>query len=246
MLKSLPMARILCVEDSREFQIYLSSILREHSLTHVGTIDEAIRAVDSGNSSFDLVLLDVSLPDGNGMKALPRLKSAFTNRPIPFIVISADGDTLTKVAAFGVGADDYISKPPDSSELRARIEAKLRWVNSIPDQKTTLSFENVHLDSERIAVEFVQEDGMRRPLELTPFEFKILKLLMGRPGQVFSRDLIIERLWGVGKHVTPRTVDAHVSHLRAKLAGTRIQIETVLTEGYKISKVGDLPDEGKS
>jgi len=236
------MARILCVEDSREFQIYLTAILREHSLTHVATINDALRTVQNGGGSFDLVLLDVSLPDGNGMKVLPQLKEAMGSLHVPFIVISADGDTLTKVAAFGVGADDYISKPPDSSELKARIDAKLRWTNSLSSKQSVFSFEDIALDMEKISVELVRDGQPRKVLDLTPFEFKILKLLMGRPGQVFSRDHIIERVWGVGKFVTPRTVDAHVSHLRAKISDSQVQVETVLSAGYKLSKKDKRPN----
>lgn len=230
------MARILCIEDSKEFQIYLTSVLREHTLVHVSTLGEATRAVDSGHLDFDLVLLDVSLPDGNGMRALPKLKEAFTGKQVPFIVVSADSDVLSKVAAFGVGADDYISKPPDSSELRARVEAKLRWVNSTPKNRTTLTFEDLLIDAEKISVEIVRPNTSNTPVDLTPLEFKLLKLLMGRPGQVFSREAIIERVWGVGRYITPRTIDAHISHIRNKIEDSRVRIETVLTEGYKLAK----------
>jgi len=237
-------ARILCVEDSKEFQIYLSSVLREHALIHVATIGEALRAVESGKDSFDLILLDVSLPDGNGMKALPQLKDALNNWIIPIIVISADGDTLTKVAAFGVGADDFISKPPDSSELKARVEAKLRWSNAAGAKTSIINYEDISIDLERMIVEIIGNNGQRKSIDLTPFEFKILKLLVGRPGQVFSRDHIIERIWGVGKYITPRTVDAHVSHLRVKLESSQVFIDTVLGAGYKIIKKESSTNSG--
>jgi two-component system, OmpR family, phosphate regulon response regulator PhoB len=239
------MARILCVEDSQEFQVYLSSILRGHVLTHVSTISDALRAVEGGRANYDLILLDVSLPDGNGMKILPQLKEALDSKMVPVVVISSDNDTLTKVAAFGVGADDYISKPPDSSELKARVEAKLRWASSLAGNNSIVSYEGVFLDSEKISVEVMGTSG-RKPVDVTPIEFKILKLLLGRPGQVFSRDHIIERIWGVGRYVTPRTVDAHVSHLRSKMMTTRVQIETVLSAGYKISKKENSLDLGNS
>ncbi len=227
------MARILCVEDSKEFQIYLSAILREHTLTHVATISQALRAVEGGRASYDLILLDISLPDGNGMKILPRLKEASSDLIVPVIVISSDVDVLTKVAAFGMGADDFVTKPPDSSELKARIEAKLRWRNSLPDRQSKVGFGDVVVDAERMLVEFIHKDGTRAPIDLTPFEFKMFRLLIGRPGQVFSREHIIQRIWGSEKYVTPRTVDAHVSHLRTKLRDTQVQIETVLSAGYK-------------
>lgn len=228
------MARVLCVEDSKEFQIYLSSVLKEYSLTHVPTIGEALRLVSNKRDSFDIILLDINLPDGNGIKALPLLKEQNINKMVPVIIISADNDVLTKVAAFGLGADDYMSKPLDPNELKARIQARIRWFKSQIQEKTVLELGDIRIDSDRMLVERTLPDGKRETVDLTPFEFKILKLLMNRPGQVFSRDQIIERAWGVGRHVTSRTVDAHVSHLRKKLNARDVEIETVLSAGYKI------------
>jgi len=228
------MSRILCIEDNKEFQIYLTSVLREYSLTHVSTIGEALRLVSNGRNTFDIMLLDINLPDGNGVKALPKLKESNINKMIPIIIISGDNDVLTKVAAFGLGADDYVSKPFDPSELKARIEARIRWFKSQVNEKSVVEYGDIKIDTERMVVEKMNESGARTTIDLTPFEFKILRLLVNRPGQVFSRDQIIERVWGVGRHVTSRTVDAHVSHLRKKLDARRVEIETVLSAGYKI------------
>jgi len=228
------MAKILCVEDSKEFQLYLSSLLREHNLVYSSSIADAMRVAQTNHDSFDLIILDISLPDGNGMRALPLLKEHFSEKPIPVIVISSDSDVLTKVAAFGVGADDYISKPPDSSELKARVEARLRWANTSSAQKTHYAYDDLRMDLEQMSVSIVREGGAVEAVELTPYEFKILRLLLGRPGQVFSREHIVERIWGVGKYITFRTIDAHISHLRRKLIKSRTRIETVLTAGYKI------------
>lgn len=228
------MSRILCIEDNKEFQIYLSSILKDYSLTYAPTIGEALRLVSNGRDSFDLILLDVNLPDGNGVKALPQLKEHNQNKMIPIIILSSDNDVLTKVAAFGLGADDYVSKPLDPNELKARIEARMRWFKSQVHEKTVVEFGDIKIDTERMVVEKIEDNGTRHNIDLTPFEFKILRLLVNRPGQVFSRDQIIERVWGLGRHVTSRTVDAHVSHLRKKLDARQVEIETVLSAGYKI------------
>ncbi|MEK6556018.1 MAG: response regulator transcription factor [Bdellovibrionota bacterium] len=228
------MSRILCIEDNKEFQIYLSSILKDYSLTYAPTIGEALRLVSNGRDSFDLILLDVNLPDGNGVKALPQLKEHNQNKMIPIIILSSDNDVLTKVAAFGLGADDYVSKPLDPNELKARIEARMRWFKSQVHEKTVVEFGDIKIDTERMVVEKIEDNGTRRNIDLTPFEFKILRLLVNRPGQVFSRDQIIERVWGLGRHVTSRTVDAHVSHLRKKMDARQVEIETVLSAGYKI------------
>ena len=229
------MARLLCIEDSQEYQIYLTSILKEHSLVFVDSVHEAIRIAESGRDHFDLILLDVSLPDGNGIKILPLLKEKLLPALVPVIVLSADNDVLTKVAAFGVGADDYVSKPADPSELRARIEARIRSVKTLTAEKSQLIYGDLTIDLDKMTVEIQLKSLKRESLELTPYEFKILRLLLSRPGQVYTREVIIDKVWGTDKFITARTVDAHVSHLRKKMLKSQIQIETVLSTGYKLA-----------
>lgn len=229
------MARILCIDDSTEFFLYLTSILKEHALFQAGTISDALRLVRSGRESFDLILLDLSLPDGNGMKVLPQLKEAFVAKTVPVMILSTDNDVVSKVAAFGIGADDYVSKPPDSSELRARIEARLRSARTNDRSQKQFLFGDLSIDSDRMCVELRGDEGSNKLLDLTPSEFKILRLVVSRPGHVFTRDSVIDAVWGIGKYVAPRTIDAHVSHLRRKLLPSQVQIETVLSVGYKAS-----------
>ncbi|MEK2689940.1 response regulator transcription factor [Bdellovibrio sp. GT3] len=227
------MAKILCIEDSTEFFIYLSSVLKDHTLTQAESIADAFNIVQTGRDSFDLVLLDISLPDGNGMKILPDLKDSFKAKPVPIIILSTDDDIISKVAAFGIGADDYISKPPNSSELRARVDARLRAVKSYQQNTQQVQLGDLYIDSNRMCVELRNPKTGTVQIELTPFEFKILKILCARPGQVYSREQLIDQVWGVGKYVTERTVDAHVSHLRKKISDSSVKVETVLSAGYK-------------
>ena len=178
------------------------------------------------------------------MKILPKLKEAMLPRAIPIIVLTTDNDILTKVAAFGIGADDYISKPPDPSELKARVAARLRWLQSESSEKSIIEYGDLTIDLEKMTVEIKGQHPSA--VDLTPFEFKILRLLLGRPGQVFSREQIIDRIWGIGKYVTARTVDAHVSHLRKKISGSKIQIETILSVGYRADLKGKKKESDKS
>jgi len=228
------MARILCIEDSQEYQIYLSAILKDYTMTFASSGGRALSLTENGRDHFDLVLLDVSLPDGNGLKILPRLKESMGPRFVPVIIISADSDIVTKIAAFGVGADDYVSKPADPNELRMRIEARLRAVQFIASEKHTVSFGNIKMDIDKMNVEIQTDSEGPAQVELTPYEFKILKLLLSRPKQVYTREVIIDQVWGIDKFITSRTVDAHISHLRKKLSASDISIETVLGTGYKI------------
>jgi DNA-binding response OmpR family regulator len=229
------MARILCIEDSQEFQIYLTSLLREHSLLHANSIQEAHGFLKSQPENIDLILLDISLPDGSGMDLLPQVKEILGQRHVPCIIISSNSDVYTKVAAFGIGADDYICKPPDPHELKARIDAKVRWSAESSVRSSYLTYEDLLIDTDKVSVEVAKKGQEKVRLELTPIEYKILKLLITRPGQVYSRDQIINNVWGVGKYLTERTVDAHVSHLRKKISDSSVKIETVLSLGYKLT-----------
>lgn len=228
------MAKILCVDDSVEFFLYLEKAMKEHSLTHTMNLNDAFKLVQNGRESFDLILLDVGLPDGNGIKAITGLKDSFPLKNVPIIILSSDGDVLSKVAAFGLGADDYVQKPPDMSELKARVDARLRTANAEQKNINHIQIGDLVIDSDRMAIEHLSPRQGKNVIELTPSEFKLLKLLCQRPGQVFTRDHLIDQIWGVSKYITQRTVDAHVSHLRKKLRNSRVKIETVLSMGYKV------------
>ncbi len=232
------MAKILCVEDSTEFYIYLTSVLRDHTLVQAESLNDAFKLLQNGRESFDMVLLDISLPDGNGMKALPGLKETFASKVVPIIILSSDNDVISKVAAFGIGADDYISKPFDANEFRARIDARLRVAHRLQDNLSQIKIGDLSIDSNNMSVEIQNPQVGREHIQLTPYEFKILKIVSSRPGQVFSRDQLLDQVWGLGKHITQRTVDAHVSHLRKKIAKSSVSIETVLSLGYKAKVKG--------
>lgn len=227
------MAKILCIEDNQEFTFYLTSVLKDHTLSFAPTLSDAFKIVQNGRESFDLILLDVSLPDGNGIKALTQFKEAFSAKNIPIIILSADGDIINKVAAFGVGADDYITKPTHSAELKARIEARLRTAQVQAKDSQYIKLGNLVIDSDKMSVQILGDTATEN-VDLTPSEFKLLKILSSRPGQVYSRDYLIDHVWGITKHITERTVDAHISHLRKKISTSTAKVETVLGAGYKI------------
>ncbi|MBX7231459.1 MAG: response regulator transcription factor [Bdellovibrionales bacterium] len=234
------MAKLLCIEDSQEFFLYLKTVLKEHDLTHVTNLNDAFKIIQNGRNSFDLILLDVSLPDGNGIKSIGALKDSFSTKLIPIIVISSDGDVISKVAAFGIGADDYILKPPNTDELKARIAARLRSHQTEQKISDQIEIGNLSINSDRMMVQIHLLNGKSLSVDLTPSEFKLLKKLSLRPGQVFSRDQLIDEVWGISKYITQRTVDAHMSHLRKKIIKSNVKIETVLSIGYKISVINSM------
>ncbi len=228
------MAKILIIEDTDEFNLFLSSVLKEYDTTQISSYAQAVRLIKNEQTQCDLVLLDIKLPDRNGMEILPLLRESEKYKNVPVIIISADASVLTKVTAFGVGADDYITKPPDVSELRARVGAKLRASLSQSHEKSNLFFGDLIVDTNKMLVQIKGSENQFMNVNLTPLEYKILCLLIKRPNVVFSRELIIDCVWGVGRHITARTVDAHISHLREKLSKSTVKIETVLSFGYKL------------
>ncbi len=228
------MTKILCIEDNREFFLFLSSVLRDFELSIAETLSSAFELLRNPRNKYDLILLDVSLPDGNGIKELGRLRDSMNSRIVPVVVLSADEDILTKVAAFGLGADDYVLKPPNAMELRARIDARLRNVKILKDSFGQLQIGNLWLDFDRSVVELRDKHRGKISYEMTQLEIKLLKILAGSPGIVFSRSDLIEKVWGPSVNVTERTVDAHISHIRKKIELSSVSIRTVQNSGYKI------------
>lgn len=225
------MAKLLCVEDGKEFQILIANALEGHDLDFTDTLDEGRKLLDKHKHSYELLLLDLSLPDGNGIKFLSEYKLTESAHSMPVFIITSDNDVLSKITAFSIGADDYICKPFHPLELRARVEAKLRQSKKIEEQKDMFSVGDLTLDVSKMLV-MNQKDKKR--IDLTPLEFKILLILCKRPETIFSRNQLIDEVWGTGVYITDRTVDAHISHLRKKLADSNVRIATVTGEGYKV------------
>ena len=231
--------KILLVDDEQDILDFLSYNLKKEGF-QVYTALNGRDAINIAKKEIPhLIVLDVMMPEMDGIDTCREIRDIAGLKDVMIAFLSARNEDYSQIAGFEVGADDYIPKPPETSELKARIEAKLRWSRSISSKQRILTFQDLAIDLEKMSVEIILENGSRYLIDLTPYEFKILKLLVSRPDQVFTRDHIIERVWG-GKHLTTRTVDTHVSHLRAKIALSKVQVETVLGSGYKISKKAHL------
>jgi DNA-binding response OmpR family regulator len=222
--------RILCVEDTIEYQILITKALPGYELTFCASIGATRSILAEANASFDFVLLDVSLPDGSGLEFLAELRdnAAFTD--VPVFILSVDDAILSKVAAFGIGVDDYICKPFNSLELKSRIEARLKKAEQFHSKRRLIG--NLILDQSRMQASF--QEGLQQKIDMTPIEFKILFLLSRRPEVIYTRQQIIDEVWGHLTHITDRTVDAHISHVRKKIETSKVSIETVLGVGYKL------------
>ena len=168
----------------------------------------------------DIILLDVMLPDEDGLSILKRLRSVAETRKVPVIMVTAKTTELDKVKGLDTGADDYMTKPFGVMELISRVKALLRRAGGIEEEKL-LSVANVVVDGEKHAV-YVDEEK----IVLT------YKLLMKNQGIVIPRDTIMERIWGMDYEGESRTLDVHIKTLRQKLKDTGSRIKTVRNVGY--------------
>jgi len=159
----------------------------------------------------DLIVLDWMMPEYSGIEVCRMLRKSDRLNAIPIIMLSARGEEGDRTFGLDTGADDYITKPFSPRELVARIHAILRRTNPSATQQVQ-TFHDVIINHAQMTVE---RSG--QPIHLGPKEFKLLTILMERPGQVFSREQLLDRVWGHGVYVEDRTVDAHLSRLRKAL-----------------------------
>ena len=176
----------------------------------------------------DCILLDIMLPDEDGLEILKKIRSIPDTRKIPIMMITAKTTELDKVKGLDLGADDYITKPFGIMELISRVKALLRRSMNMEDEKF-LSAGDIFLDGEKHMV-YVKDE----PIDLTFKEYELLKLLIQNQGIVMSRDVIMERIWGIDFEGESRTLDVHIKTLRQKLKNTGTLIKTVRNVGYMI------------
>ncbi|WP_035985955.1 response regulator transcription factor [Leptolyngbya sp. KIOST-1] len=220
------MSRILIVEDEPRIASFLEKGLKAHGFvtTHTETGESGIAAALEGE--FDLVILDLGLPDRDGMTVLEALRGQGFARPI--ILLTARDDLYDKVTGLEAGADDYVTKPFRFEELLARIRARLRSVQAVPDPaKTTLNVGAVVLD---LISRQVQVGG--QGVELSAREFILTETFMRHAGQVLSREQLLDLAWGYGYDPGSNIVDVYVGYLRKKLGSHCI--ETVRGMGYRM------------
>lgn len=180
------------------------------------------------NKKPDIVLLDIMLPDMDGLEILKKMKNTHDYKKIPVIMVTAKTTEIDKVKGLDLGADDYISKPFGIMELISRVKALLRRTLNLEEEKV-LSYESVVMDVEKRAV-YVNNDAV----ELTYKEFELLKLLLQNSGIVLRREVIMDRVWGTEFEGESRTLDMHIKTLRQKLGEGGAIIKTIRNVGYEI------------
>jgi two-component system phosphate regulon response regulator PhoB/two-component system alkaline phosphatase synthesis response regulator PhoP len=179
----------------------------------------------------DLVLLDLMLPDADGFEICKYLRKRDEFSSMPIIMLTAKGEETDKVIGLELGADDYVTKPFSPKELVARVKAVLRR-HAQEDLQQKIEIGNLLTLFPEKHEAYVDN----QKIELTPTEFKILKFLSQKKGWVFTRDQILDYLWGQDKAVLDRTVDVHIKHLREKLGKAAELIKNIRGVGYKIEE----------
>lgn len=203
---------------------------RHYSVQVAGTLSEARALLDK--NQFNLLLLDVNLPDGDGFQFCREVREREQSRTIPVIFLTARSELDDKLKAFSLGGDDYVVKPFEGLELRARVEARLARMRHGPQSADTFTKGVLRLEFTTLRA-YVVDETKKMELGLTPIEFKILYHLARNETQVVSREQLLTTLWGQETHVFDRATDKHVSSLRQKLGIYAAYIETVSGAGYR-------------
>jgi len=206
--------RILLVDDEQSIQTLLSYPLRKDGYEVVQATDGREALARFGETSFDLVVLDVMMPQIDGLEVCRRLRAKSS---VPIIMLTAKAEEIDKVLGLELGADDYITKPFSLREFRSRVKAALRRAGMAQRHDPTgdeepLEVLDLRIDFAKRTIRIRGED-----VQATFVEFEILGALATNPGRVWTRDMLLTRIWGDSAYRDPRTIDVHIRHLREKL-----------------------------
>ena len=223
--------RVLVVEDGAPIREMLCFMLEQRGFEAVEAADfsEAVALVKEPYP--ELILLDWMIPGGSGIQFIKLMKQEELTRNIPIVMLTARGEEEDKVRGLEVGADDYITKPFSPKELTARIKAVMR--RSVPTAtEDVIDVQGLRLDpvSHRVTANDL-------PLDMGPTEFRLLHFFMTHPERVYSREQLLNNVWGTNVYVEDRTVDVHIRRLRKVMAttGHEVLIQTVRGAGYRFS-----------
>ncbi|NMP14930.1 phosphate regulon transcriptional regulator PhoB [Thalassotalea sp. Y01] len=223
--------RILVVEDETPIREMITFVLEQNGFNPIEARDYDEAKALLTDPLPDLLLLDWMLPGGSGLKIAREVKQQEYTRNIPIIMLTARSDEDDKVRGFDVGIDDYVTKPFSPKELIARIKAVIRRVAPTALEEL-IEFKGLSLDpvSHRVAIN-------EAPIELGPTEFKMLHFFMTHPERVYSREQLLDNVWGTNVYVEDRTVDVHIRRLRKSIAGQGHDefVQTVRGAGYRFS-----------
>ncbi len=223
--------QVLVVEDEAPIREMIKFVLEQNgfNVLEATDINQALQKVEEPYP--DLILLDWMLPGGTGVKFAKTIKQSEYTRNIPIIMLTARADEEDKVKGFDAGIDDYVTKPFSPKELIARIKAVMRRV-SPTSLEEEVEFHGLKLDpvAHRVAI-----NG--KPIDLGPTEFRLLHFFMTHTERVYSREQLLDNVWGTNVYVEDRTVDVHIRRLRKAISGAGHEdfVQTVRGAGYRFS-----------
>jgi DNA-binding response OmpR family regulator len=215
---------ILLVDDEESIQKLLTYPLERDGFRVLQARDGEEAMARFAADEVDLVVLDIMLPRLDGLEVCRRMRAQSS---VPIIMLTARDDELDKVLGLELGADDYITKPFSIREFRSRVRALLRRASAPrhdPRQAEVIESDGLRID---LAKRSVEVDG--RQVQLTYVEFELLRILASNPGRVYTRQMLLEGLWGGAEYREPRTIDVHVRHLREKLERDPREPELIFT-----------------
>ncbi|MEJ2079566.1 MAG: winged helix-turn-helix domain-containing protein [Acidobacteriota bacterium] len=225
--------RIVIIEDEQDIIDLVLYNLRKEGFEAEGFLRGREGLADLARRPADLVLLDIMLPDTDGLELCKQLRRDTRLKDLPVIFLTARGEEIDRVLGLELGADDYVVKPFSPRELVARIKAVLRRREPPAAQQEVVETDGLRLDSRTHEVEVRGE-----MVALSSLEFRLLHFLASNPRRIFSRDRLLDEVWGSEKFVTPRTVDVHVRRLREKIEedpSHPAYLQTVRGVGYRFS-----------
>lgn len=238
--------KILLIEDDPILNESLKKILHDEKYSVINLFDvksakEIIQKSyrDKSDSPFDLVIVDWMLPDGQGIDVIKEIR--LFNLTLPIILLTARNDLIDKIVGLESGANDYVTKPFETRELIARVRAQLRFKTAIDQTQQASKDESIKTNTQKQEIihghlvydTFNREFFYRgQAISLTKMEFEFLKLLIENPKKTFSREHLLDLVWGYDNYPTTRTIDTHVLQLRQKLSDD--VIETIRGLGYRL------------
>ncbi len=229
--------RVLIVEDEASLVTMLRYNLEKEGFDVSEASDGEEAMIVAEESPPDAIILDWMLPRMSGIEVCRQFRRRTITRAVPIIMLTARGEETDKVRGLNVGADDYMTKPFSMPELMARVRALLR--RALPAQtKGELTYSDIVID---LDAHRVTRAGQY--VHLGPTEYRLLQFLMERPGTVYSREELLNSVWGPDIYVEPRTVDVHIRRLRKALnqEGTADLIRTIRAAGYALDAQGNYP-----
>jgi two-component system alkaline phosphatase synthesis response regulator PhoP len=222
---------ILLIEDDQDIAELLRHYLGKENFSLKHAADGFSGLKQAQAESFDLIILDIMLPEMDGLEVCKELKADPKTASVPTIMLTAKTEEMDKIVGLELGADDYITKPFSPRELLARVKAVLRRAERKPETEKVYRYGKLTLDTSKHEVTVGSQ-----PVELTAKEFALLECLLRSKGRVLSRDYLMDQVWGYDYYGGMRTVDVHIRRLREKIPLLSEAIQTVKNIGYKLQQ----------